>query len=223
MRTFACEVAPETTSGNNPRRVRDLEAALQSARAEIARLRRGSADAPEDASEVVDAQKLCARAPGFGGRWTQVRNNAGLAPRLPRVAPGPASVITGGFNRSVRRVARARAFDGGSVLVQAEVLQARTSTRPLVGASLANVDLNGLAAPAKAESGRRRRPRRPRTSAAVADDGRQGGPASRRQAPARAPSTSASRRRRAPARARTRCHRRVPPGPRLPRTALAGR
>ena len=39
-----------------------------------------------------------------------------------------------------------------AVLVQAEVLQARTSTRPLVGASLANVDLNALAAPAKAES-----------------------------------------------------------------------
>ena len=59
-RTF-CGVAPEITS-NNPRRVRDRGRA-QSARAEIARLRRGSAaaEAPEDASEVADARGACER------------------------------------------------------------------------------------------------------------------------------------------------------------------
>jgi len=155
VRTFACEVAPEITSGNNPRRVRELEAALQGARAEIARLRRGSAaaDAPEDASEVVDARALCARRRVLVNEW-----DAGPEQReawlhdyhawlraLPPLLPED---LTGA---SVELRERVRLMEA-AVLVQAEVLQARTSTRPLVGASLANVDLNALAAPAKAES-----------------------------------------------------------------------
>ena len=153
VRTFACEVAPSITSGNNPRRVRELEAALQGARAEIARLRRGSADAPEDASEVADAQKLCERRRALVDEWDAgpeqreawLHDYHAWLRNLPPLLPED---LTGA---SVELRERVRLMEA-AVLVQAEVLQARTSTRPLVGASLANVDLNALAAPAKAES-----------------------------------------------------------------------
>ena len=132
VRTFACEVTPEISSNNNPRRVRELEAALQSARAEIARLRRGGAtDAPEDASEVADAQKLCARRRALVAEW-----DAGPEQReawlhdyhawlraLPPLLPED---LTGA---SVELRERVRLMEA-AVLVQAEVLEKRT-TAPL--------------------------------------------------------------------------------------------
>jgi hypothetical protein len=143
VRTFACEVAPETTSNNNPRRVRELEAALQGARAEIARLRRGSAaaDAPEDASEVADARALCERRRALVDEWDTAADAEAreawlhdyhawlraLPPLLPEDLAGA----------SVELRERVRLMEA-AVLVQAEVLQARTTTKPLAASNVAS-------------------------------------------------------------------------------------
>ena len=138
VRTFACEVAPEITSGNNPRRVRELEAALQGARAEIARLRRGSAaaDAPEDASEVADARALCERRRALVDEWDAGPEQReawlhdyhawlrALPPLLPEDLAGA----------SVELRERVRLMEA-AVLVQAEVLEKRTATKPLAAAN----------------------------------------------------------------------------------------
>ena len=130
VRTFACEVAPEATSHNSGRRVRELEAALQSARAEIARLRRGSAaaDAPEDASEVAAARALCERRRVLVDEWDAGPEQReawlhdyhawlrALPPLLPEDLAGA----------SVELRERVRLMEA-AVLVQAEVLQARTA------------------------------------------------------------------------------------------------
>ena len=138
VRTFCSEVAPEITSGNNPRRVRELEAALQGARAEIARLRRGSAaaDAPEDASEVADARALCERRRALVDEW-----DAGPEQReawlhdyhawlraLPPLLPEDLAGASVDLRERVRLMEAA-------VLVQSEVLAALTTTKPLAAAN----------------------------------------------------------------------------------------
>lgn len=127
VQTFAQDVVAEPAS-TAPRRVRDLERALQGARAEIARLRRGGAE-PPDAPEVAEARALCERRQVLMAAWAETADAPAREAWLTtyhawlRALPPLLPEDLAGASLELRE--RVRLMEA-SVLVQSEVLAART-------------------------------------------------------------------------------------------------
>lgn len=134
VQTFAQDVVAEPAS-TAPRRVRDLERALQGARAEIARLRRGGAE-PPDAPEVAEARALCERRQVLMAARAETADAPAREAWLTtyhawlRALPPLLPEDLAGASLELRE--RVRLMEA-SVLVQSEVLAARTARPRTVG------------------------------------------------------------------------------------------